>query len=276
MASANPPSDLDKPRHIRYWQRCHRSLLPIYYTPQDSIRLTLTFFIISALDLLSGPSSTSSSPSTNPPLLTPADRKSIRSFVLSLRHPAGGFVGSPNHLLPSPFYLGLKGGGLGQQFGGGSSTPHRHHHHNRHHPHAHDANLAATSFALLLLALAAEDDESARTAFAHVDRKATLRWLRRLQRDDGSFGEVVDSEGRVQGGRDMRCCYLAASIRWCLRGDVEEGDEEWVEDIDVEGLIRHVRQAQVSFFSFSFCLSFILFISLSYFIFLFSGRLVAF
>ena len=139
MAAAEPPpSDFDKARHIRYWQRCHRSLLPAYYTPQDSIRLTLSFFILSAFDLLS--------PASPEPLITDADRRNIRTFVLSLKHPAGGFVGSPNHILPGPCYLS-------------SRTPDHPHH-------ILDANLAATSFALLLLALAAENDEDARTAFA--------------------------------------------------------------------------------------------------------------
>lgn len=228
MATSDP-GGFDKARHIRYWQRCHRSILPIYYTPQDSIRLTLSFFILSALDVLSPVSDPSSNPNAAP-LITDADRRTIRSFVLSLKHPAGGFAGSPNHILPGPCYLT-------------SSAP-------AHLPdHVLDANLAATSFALLLLALAAADDndDDAADAFAHVDREGTLRWLRTLQRPDGSFGEVVDAQGNVQGGRDMRCCYLAATIRWCLRGDVAEGDEGWVEDIDVEGLIRHVRQAQVRF-----------------------------
>lgn len=197
---------LEKTRHIRYWQRCHRTLLPSHFTPHDSTRMTVAFFLISSLDLLSTPSE---------PLLTPSDRRDLRSWVLSLQHPSGGFVGSPTHLLPREHYLAK--------------------------PESPDANLAATFFAILLLALADEDG----CAFAGVDRRLVLQWLRRLQREDGSFGEVVDREGRVMGGRDMRYCYLAACIRWCLRGDVSEGDEAWVEDIDVEGLVRHIRRAQV-------------------------------
>lgn len=199
---------LEKTRHIRYWQRCHRTLLPGHYTPHDSTRMTLAFFIIASLDLLSTPST---------PLLTPSDRRALRTWVFSLQHPSGGFVGSPTHLLPREHYLAT--------------------------PESPDANLAATFFAILLLALA--DEGEGGCAFAGVDRRLALQWLRRLQREDGSFGEVVDREGRVMGGRDMRYCYLAACIRWCLRGDVREGDEAWVEDIDVEGLVRHIRRAQV-------------------------------
>lgn len=195
---------LEKPRHIRYWQRCHNNLLPPHYTPHDSTRMTLAFFITSALDLLS---------TAAHPLLSPTDKAALRTWVLTLQHPNGGFAGSPTHLLPRRHYL---------------ARPDT------------DANLAATYFALLLLALA---DESG-CAFAGVDRRLTLDWLRTLQRGDGSFGEVVEG-GEVRGGRDMRYCYLAACIRWCLRGDVKEGDEAWVEDIDVDALVGHIRRAQV-------------------------------
>lgn len=200
---------LEKPRHIRYWQRCHSTLLPAHYTSHDSTRMTLAYFITSALTLLSTPSA---------PLLSPADKAALRAWVLSLQHPNGGFAGSPTHLLPRARY---------------------------HLPTAaaSDANLAATYFALLLLAIAADEDGC---AFAGVDRRLTLRWLRRLQRPDGSFGEVADGRGGVSGGRDMRYCYLAACIRWCLRGDVKEGDDAWVEDIDVDGLVGHIRRAQVA------------------------------
>lgn len=196
---------LEKQRHIRYWQRCQSALLPSHYTPHDSTRMTLAFFITSSLTLLSTPSE---------PLLPSSSKAAIRSWVLALQHPNGGFAGSPTHLLPRSNYLATESS---------------------------DANLAATYFALLLLAVADEEG----CAFAGVDRKLTLRWLRGLQRADGSFGEVGGEEGEICGGRDMRYCYLAACIRWCLRGDVKEGDEAWVEDIDVDALVGHIRRAQV-------------------------------
>ena len=112
--------------------------------------------------------------------------------------------------------------------------------------HASQANVAATYFALLLLALAGPEGGHEENAYVGVDRAGTLAWLRRLQRRDGSFGEVVEGDGRVRGGRDMRYCYLAAAVRWMLRGGVEETtDAAFVEDIDVEGLVGHIRRAQV-------------------------------
>ncbi|PHH76437.1 hypothetical protein CDD80_1546 [Ophiocordyceps camponoti-rufipedis] len=78
---ASPPSVLERAKHVSYWQRCQRSFLPTDYTSNDSSRLTLAFFIVSALDLLSVP-------------LTAGDRHAVRKWVLSLQHPGGGFCGT--------------------------------------------------------------------------------------------------------------------------------------------------------------------------------------
>ncbi|RQM06863.1 hypothetical protein DH86_00000006, partial [Scytalidium sp. 3C] len=61
-----------------------------------------------------------------------------------------------------------------------------------------------------------------------------------LQRDDGSFGELV-YDGVIEGGRDMRHCYLAAAIRWILNGDAKENEAF---DFDIEKLVDHVRSGQ--------------------------------
>ncbi|RDA91103.1 hypothetical protein CP533_6694 [Ophiocordyceps camponoti-saundersi (nom. inval.)] len=195
MASPSP-SVLDRVRHIGYWQRCQRTYLPSDYTSNDSSRLTLAYFIMAALDLLSAP-----------PLMA-KDRASLRAWVLSLQHPDGGFCGSATHALS------------GQEAAKGS------------------ANLAATLFALLLLASAAESDEEATAAFVGVERRKLLRWLRRLQRPDGSFGQVLWN-GEPMGGCDTRHSYLASCIRWMLLG---QGACE--EDVDVDALIGHIRRGQ--------------------------------
>ncbi|RCI09083.1 hypothetical protein L249_5125 [Ophiocordyceps polyrhachis-furcata BCC 54312] len=197
QSMASPlPSVLDRAKHIGYWQRCQRTYLPSDYTSNDSSRLTLAFFIMAALDLLSAPP------------LTATGRASIRDWVLSLQHPHGGFCGSATHAL------------CGQDAAKGS------------------ANLAATLFALLLLASAAESDEEAAAAFVGVERRKLLRWLRRLQRPDGSFGQVLWN-GEPMGGSDTRHSYLASCIRWMLLG---RGASE--EDIDVDALVGHIRRGQ--------------------------------
>jgi geranylgeranyl transferase type-1 subunit beta len=50
MSPAEPL--LLRDRHIKYWLRCAKTFLPEAYTSNDSNRMTLAFFIISALDLL--------------------------------------------------------------------------------------------------------------------------------------------------------------------------------------------------------------------------------
>ncbi|KAI1110529.1 terpenoid cyclases/protein prenyltransferase alpha-alpha toroid [Nemania sp. NC0429] len=209
--SLQPP--FDAARHIQYWQRCFRSVLPHHYTSNDSIRLTLGFFIISALDLLS--------PASPTPLITSEDRPRLRAWVLHLQHPHGGFCGSPHHVLPP---------GLTSRFDAETNTYVARD--------VSNANIAATGFALLCLGILADGDGS--DAFRGVDRARTLTWLRKLQRDDGSFGEVLTADGLISGGRDMRFCYIAAIIRWALGG--AEGDRSL--DFDVDALVRHIRRAQ--------------------------------
>ena len=133
------------------------------------------------------------------------NRAAIRRWVLSLQHPDGGFSGSPTHVYD------------GQDASKGS------------------ANLAATFFALVLLALAADSDAEAKAAFAGVHKRKLLRWMRKLQRDDGSFGQVF-WDGEPVGGRDMRHSYLAGSIRWML-GVCDD-------DVDVDQMTAHIRSTQ--------------------------------
>ncbi|CAH0050619.1 unnamed protein product [Clonostachys solani] len=191
---------LNKEKHIKYWQRCYNSYLPTPYTSSDSTRLMWACFITSAYDLLSIPFSST-------------DRTKIRSWVLSLQHPDGGFCGSPTHSLP------------GQE------------------SHKGTANLAATFFALITLAIASDGEEEAKAAFAGVRRGKLLRWLKKLQRDDGSFGQNL-WEGKPVGGRDTRHSYLASCVRWMLRGHREDDDEPWEDDVDVKAMIAHLRRGQ--------------------------------
>lgn len=234
----SPP--LDRERHLRYWTRCVRSLLPHHYTSNDGNRMALGYFILSAVDLLTPPSSTTDPAAKGAPtpssLLSTTDRSLLRQWILACRYPGGGFVGSPSLALPAPACEGW-------DFTTRTTAP----------AHPELASLPATCFAVILLAILA-DDESANSAFEGVDRVGTLKWLRRLQREDGSFGETlaeVERKGEghanfVTGGKDMRYCYLAALLRWALRGDVQEGDAGWVEDIDVQGLVRYIGRSQVS------------------------------
>ncbi|PQE25250.1 prenyltransferase and squalene oxidase protein [Rutstroemia sp. NJR-2017a WRK4] len=194
---------LEIAKHIKYWHRCLNSLLPTAYTSTDSTRMTLGFFILSALDLLG------EGPSTFPE----SRRKDIREWVLRCQHPLGGFCGSSNHRYPDIYYADV---GHGRR----DVDP---------------ANLAASFFAVLILGLVG--------GIERVRRRDCLSWLRRLQREDGSFGELVTEDGKVRGGRDMRYCYVATALRWMLTGDAHEEREEGT-DINVESLVEHLRRGQ--------------------------------
>ncbi|KAI0021690.1 terpenoid cyclases/Protein prenyltransferase [Xylariomycetidae sp. FL0641] len=218
MAGDDPPDlqpPLDTARHIKYWQRCFRSILPDMYTGNDSSRLLLGFFIIAGLDLLSA-----SSPDSH--LLSATDRQSLRDWILSLQHPLGGFCGSPNHVLPGD--KAIRWDQASEKYVACDPA---------------NANIAPTYFALMSLGVLA--DENTHNAFQGISRKPTLRWLKKLQREDGSFGEVVTKDGSIAGGRDMRYCYFAASIRWILFAGPERDGSD---DIDVDKLVAYIRQAQ--------------------------------
>lgn len=77
-----------------------------------------------------------------------------------------------------------------------------------------------------------------------VRRKECLRWIKGLQLEDGSFGEALGEGGAVTGGQDMRFCYCATAVRWMLRVG-KENEEDDIEDIDVEALLRFITSSQV-------------------------------
>ncbi|KAK5659256.1 hypothetical protein OQA88_1348 [Cercophora sp. LCS_1] len=214
---------LDIERHLKYWKRCLRSPLPSIYLSNEGNRMALAYFIINSIAILTPPGQQMS-------LVTREERAQMRQWVLSHQHPDGGFSGTSTLVFPPGQYDEW-------DFESGCRSL----------EHSGLANIAATVFALQLLALLTEDSES-ENAFKGVDRVKTLRWLRRLQRDDGSFGEALrllpDRGWFIAGGYDMRYCYVATVIRWMLRGDVKEGDAGWVEDIDTQGLAEYILGSQ--------------------------------
>jgi len=142
--------EFNKEKHIKYWQRCLKTLLPTQYTTTDSSRTLLGFFILAALDLLGAGAET-----------FPAhQRTQIRDWLLKCQHPNGGFCGSPNHRYPDKYYVDT---GYGKE----QMDP---------------ANLPATYFAMLSLSL---------WVVREGKEEEALEWLRKLQREDGSFGELV-------------------------------------------------------------------------------------
>ncbi|KAK4229281.1 terpenoid cyclases/protein prenyltransferase alpha-alpha toroid [Podospora fimiseda] len=210
---------IDIPRHLKYWKMCLSTPLPHHYLPNEGNRLALAYFIVNSIIILTPPDTPPESQ-----LIPPKSRAKLRSWVLSHQHPDGGFCPSSSLVFPLHGY---------QQYESPSSDSNSY---------PGMANIPGTIFALQLLALLA-DDNGPEGAFNGVDRVKTLKWLRRLQRPDGSFGEVLrqidGTKWEIMGGYDMRYCYIAASIRWMLRGDGEDD-----EDFDVEGLKRYILSSQ--------------------------------
>ncbi|ORY00020.1 geranylgeranyl transferas-like protein type i beta subunit [Clohesyomyces aquaticus] len=78
-------SGLQYAKHIKYWRRNLKTYLPHHYTSNDSNRLTLGFFILSALDILGDLQ----------PALSAEERQGYIKWVYSCQIPTGGFRGSP-------------------------------------------------------------------------------------------------------------------------------------------------------------------------------------
>ncbi|KAJ8603868.1 hypothetical protein MRB53_042043 [Persea americana] len=99
------------------------------------------------------------------------------------------------------------------------------------------ANVPATYFALCSLLILGDE-------LQRVHKVATLQWLRRMQREDGSFGETL-VDGKIEGGVDPRFAYCATGIRHILRSrrcrSADHGD---VPDIDIQALIEGIAKKQ--------------------------------
>ncbi|KAF2649467.1 geranylgeranyl transferas-like protein type i beta subunit [Lophiostoma macrostomum CBS 122681] len=98
------------------------------------------------------------------------------------------------------------------------------------------ANIPGTFFALSILVLLRDD-------LSRVKRRETLRWLKKMQRPNGSFGEALGENDVVEGGNDSRFGYMGTGIRYILRGNVE-GPVEGVPDIDVDSFVKCVQIAE--------------------------------
>ncbi|KAI9373303.1 serine/threonine protein kinase [Aspergillus egyptiacus] len=98
------------------------------------------------------------------------------------------------------------------------------------------ANVPSTFFALVILLILGDD-------LSRVQRIECLSWLPKMQRADGSFGEVLGPEGEVEGGGDLRFCCFAAGTRYILRGKNAAGLED-VDDIDVQKLVAFIESCQ--------------------------------
>ncbi|KAL8924654.1 MAG: hypothetical protein Q9208_003969 [Pyrenodesmia sp. 3 TL-2023] len=140
---------------------------------------------------------------------TDSERIGYIEWIYRCQHPDGGF-------------RGFTGGDIG-------------HNRTKENEYWDPANIAATYFALASLAILGDD-------LTGVKRPECLMWLKRLQLQNGTFGEALGFGGEVHGGNDMRFCYCAAAIRWILDGGT--GGED---DFDIGRMMRFFEASQVSF-----------------------------
>ena len=187
MASTSSSAKFEHEKHVKFWLRSS-SLLPNPYQSGDANRMSLGFFIVSALDLLG--------------LLNPANPKAIKStekqswirWIYSLQCPEGGFRGS------DILNLGWRRSVWNKCFDG--------------------ASLANTFLALLTLIILDDD-------LQRINKAGIAAWVKGLQRLNGGFGENLlslpgmDREhdnipGMADGREDMRMCYCAAGVAYIL------------------------------------------------------------
>ena len=85
MFSNRPPntSSFYKERHIKYWLRCLKTYLPTAYTSNDSNRVMLACFAVSALDLLG----------VLYDRTMDSERTGYIDWIYRCQHPDGGFRG---------------------------------------------------------------------------------------------------------------------------------------------------------------------------------------
>lgn len=210
--SGQSTAPLNKPRQTKYWLRCLKTYLPSAYQSNDSQRLSLAFFILCALDLLGELDKN----------ISGEERVGYIAWVYRCQHPQGGFKGSTSTTTSSntaDSHISHAPSGDGCNLDPVQSWD--------------PANLGATFFALAALIILGDDLEK-------VKRKETLQWLKELQGTDGTFGEARGRYGTIEGGEDVRFCYLAAGVRWILRVCSGGRSASDVEDIDVDSLTQYV------------------------------------
>lgn len=174
-------------KHVRYWRLC-ANLLPDPYVSNDASRVSLGFFIVAGLDLLDLLPTNTDDPSKQQ-VITDQERLRWIDWIYECQIPDGeGF-------------RGFTGTDLGER-------------RNKNNQCWDPGNLPNTFFALGSLLILGDD-------LSRVQRDKCLGWLSRMQRSDGSFGETLGLDGKIEGGRDLRYCCCAAGIAFIFHNPFE-------------------------------------------------------
>lgn len=184
------------------------NVLPDGYTSSDASQMFLAFTVVGALDLLDvlNPANTEAD---KKPVISAQERQNWIDWIYSCQVPDGeGF-------------RGFTGTDLGER---------RRHDNEQWDP----GNLPNTFFALVSLLVLGDD-------LGRVQRDQCLEWLARLQRPDGSFGEILGAEGKIEGGRDLRFCCCAAGIAYIF---ADPQKEDYKPPFNIDALIDYILNCQ--------------------------------
>lgn len=194
----------NKQKHVRYWRMC-ANVLPDAYQSSDASRMFLGFFIVAAFDLLD----VLHNDYNGKQIVTAEDRQKWIDWIYGCQVPDGqGFRG----------------------FTGTDLLDRRRTDNRQWDP----GNLPNTFFALAALLVLGDD-------LGRVRRRECLEWLPRLQRSDGSFGEILGPGGGIEGGRDLRYCCCAAGIAYMLS---DPREQPYSPAFDEEGLVDYILNCQ--------------------------------
>lgn len=202
----------DRAKHIKYWRMC-ANVLPDHYISSDASRVFLGFFIVAGLDLLDvlRPNPDNDDNNNNKPIVSPTERQAWIDWIYSCQTPAGA---------------GFRG------FTGTNLDVYQ----NTSNSHWDPGNLPNTFFALAALLILGDD-------LSHVKRRELLAWLPKLQRPDGSFGEILGFNDKIEGGRDLRYCCCAAGIAYILDPSLESNQER-TPSFDEQKLVSYILDCQ--------------------------------
>jgi len=196
---------LIKARHVKYWLRCLKTLLPHHYTGNDSNRMYLAFLILCALDLLSALDTA----------LTPEERRSYTDWIYHCQHPNGGFRMWP----------GTDFGPLANE-GNAAWDP---------------ANLPATYFALTSLIILNDDLGRVKRG----PTLAWLRTLQRADDGSFGETSVNGHIEGGRDPRFAYCATgVRYILRGWLGEDPAKVKAAEVGDIDIDRLVHYVREAE--------------------------------
>jgi len=190
-------SALDRQKHIKYWKRASM-LMPDAFTPLDSNRMSLGYFMVVALDLLNALD-----------VIELAEQESWIEWVYSCQVDTGGFRGSSSMSL-------------------GEAR-------NQENRYWEPATVPGTFFALCILLVLGDD-------LARVKMEKLLSWLAKLQRPDGTIGEFLFQNDKIEGGLDLRICLCGTAVAWMLQ-DNTGGASKPV--FDVERMKKYIMSCQV-------------------------------